>query len=73
MKINFIERKLNRRLYTTVEILFITKRVKLVEKNEFIATAFDTDNKTFIIYIASLASSNLNIHPSYKAQVILLI
>lgn len=73
IKINFTNHKLNERLYITIQILLTTKPGELVRKNKFAMTAFDLDNKIFMIHITLLTSSNLNIHPSCRAYIDLLI
>lgn len=70
-EINFLELELNQRLYTTIEALSTTKLVKLVEKKEFVIIALNLDGKTFVIYIAFFASTN--IYSFYIIQIILLI
>lgn len=39
-------------MFATGEILLTTKRVKLVKKKKFVATAFEPENETFIVYVA---------------------
>lgn len=50
---------------------------KLVRKKEFIAATFDSEYKTFVIYVTSFKSLNNDqisyIHFSYKAKIIALI
>lgn len=47
----------------------------MVKKKEFIIAAVDLDNKTFIVYVISLASTNqkIDIYPFHIAQIALLI
>lgn len=71
IKINFLEQKLNWRLYTTIEDLPTIKRVELVKKKEFVAAALDLDNKTFMVYLAFF--TNTNLYPSCIAKITLLI
>lgn len=52
-----------------MDILPTIKRVKLIEKKEFIIAVFDSKEKTFIVYVVSLVSSNPNIYFFYKAQI----
>lgn len=70
-EINFLDQKLNKILYTTIEILPTTKRVELIRKKEFVDTTLDPDNKTLIIHITFLARTN--VYPFYRAQIALLI
>ena len=71
--IDFLDWKLRWRTYITKETLATTKRVKLVEKKEFAATAFNSKYETFIVHITflgsatSLSSILLNVvYPSYR-------
>lgn len=45
--------------------------MELVEKKEIAARILDLDNKTFVVYVFFLASSNLNIdiYLFYRAQI----
>ena len=46
----------------------LLKKIKLIEKKEFITVVFDLENKTFIIYVAVLSvNSGDEVHPSKKA------
>lgn len=47
------------------------KQVELIKRKEFIVVAFDSNNKTFVVYIASLTSTN--IHSFCTIQIALLI
>ena len=75
--IDFLDRELRWRTYTTEEALSTIKRVELVGNKEFAAIALDPESETFIVYVAlfnSDASPNsspleLNIHPSRRPQV----
>lgn len=53
---------LNWRLYTIIETIINIKWVKLVKKKEFLATALDLNDETFVIYMASFISYSVNIH-----------
>lgn len=57
-------------MYIVVEILSITRQIELIEKNEVAIATFNLENKTFVVYIASLTISN--VHSFYKAQIALL-
>lgn len=57
-------------MYTTVKTLSNIRQVDLFRKKEFIAIALDPEDKTFIIYLASLTNSD--IHFSHEAQIALL-
>ena len=52
--VDFLDWELWWRTYTTKKALPTTKRIKLVDKKEFIAAAFDSEYETFVVYVASL-------------------
>ena len=52
--VQFVEKELTWRSYTTAEALPTTKRVELINKKEFAKAALDEKSKTFIVYMASL-------------------
>lgn len=68
-EINFLEEKLNWRLYINTEALSTTKQVELVDKKIFASIAIDLDDEIFIVHIASLISTN--VYLSYRAQIAL--
>lgn len=47
----------------------IIKRVELVAKKEFAAIALDPEHESFVVYVASLSSTPLDIHPSRRLQI----
>lgn len=55
-------------MYITAKTLPITRWVELVGKKEFISATFDSNNKIFIIHIAFLVSSNLDIDAHFFCQ-----
>ena len=63
--VQFVEKELTWRTYTTAKALPTTKRVKLINKKEFAKAALDENSETFVVQIASL---NLvpGIHPDRK-------
>ena len=67
--VDFLDRELWWRTYTTKKALLTTRRVELVRKKEFAATAFDSEYKTFIVHIAFLSSTLLNVHLFCKLQI----
>lgn len=75
VKINFIDRKLNLRLYTTIKALLTTNHIELVGKKEFVVATLNLNNETFIVHIVSLTSFNLDIdvHFFCRAQITSLI
>ena len=71
--IRFAERKLVLRTYTAVKVLPTTKRIEIIDKREFAATALNIDNKIFLVYVAALAKPTIiPIHLSHQAQVAVL-
>lgn len=48
-------------MYTITKAIFTMRGVELVGKKEFAFIAFDLDDKTFIIHVAFLTHSNLNL------------
>ena len=52
--IQFVEKKLIWRFYTTAKALLTTKWVKLIDKKEFAKTMLDKDSKTLVIYVVAL-------------------
>lgn len=65
-EIYFANWELNWRLFITVEILLTIKRIELVERKEFAATAHGSNEKTFVVYVA-ISSFNPDIHPFRRA------
>ena len=61
--VDFLGQELRWRNYTTEEAFATTRRVKLVEKKEFAATALNPEHKTFIVYVTSLNSTPLDARP----------
>ena len=49
-----------------------TKRVELIDRREFVATALNADNETFMVHVAALEVTNMVVHPSREAQIGLL-
>ena len=64
----FAEYKLVWRTYMAVEALPMTRRVKFIDKREFVAAVLNADNETFVVHIAALAKpTTMLIHSSYQA------
>ena len=53
--VQFVEKELTWRSYTTAEALPTTKRVELINKKEFAKAALDENSETFVIHVASLS------------------
>ena len=67
--VQFEEKELTWRPYTTAEALPTTKRVELINKKEFAKAALDEKSKTFIVYVASF-NLTPGIHPDRAAQIV---
>ena len=52
--VDFLDRELRWRTYTTEEALPTTRRVELVGKKEFAAAALDPEHETFVVHVVSL-------------------
>ena len=61
--VDFLERELRWRTYTTKEALPTTKRVERVGKKEFAAAALNPEHETFITHVDSLTGSDLGVPP----------
>ena len=72
--IQFAEKELIWRFYTTAEALPITKRVELIDKKEFVNVALDKNSKTFLVHVAALEAllAGMLIHPDRKVQIVFL-
>ena len=51
--VQFVEKELTWRSYTTAKALTTTKRVELINKKEFAKVALDEKSETFVVYVAS--------------------
>ena len=70
--IQFAEKELTRRSYTTKEALPTTCWVDFINRKEFAKAALNENDKAFVIHIASFTSKML-IHQAQEAQIALLI
>ena len=52
--VQFVEKELTWRSYTTAKALLTTKRVELIDRKEFAKAALDENFETFVIHVASL-------------------
>ena len=68
--IQFVEKELTWRSYTTAKALLTTKRVELINKMEFAKAALDENSETFVVHVVPL---DLRIHPDREAQIALLL
>ena len=70
--VQFVEKKLTWRSYTTAEALLTSKRVELINRKEFAKAALDEKSKTFVVYVVSLNLAP-GIHPDRAAQIAFLL
>ena len=65
VNIQFAEKKLIWRTYTTGDALPTTQRVEFIEKKEFAKAALDENIKAFVVHMSSLSlGSKMTIHPA---------
>lgn len=75
VKINFRDREFNW-ISTTIEAFLTTKLAELVGKKKFAAVVFNLNNKTFVVFIATLVISfnlDIEVHSSCKPQMTFLV
>ena len=70
--IQFVEKKLTRRSYTTAKALPTTKQVELINKKKFVKAALDEKSETFVVYVTFLNLVS-EIHPHKEAQIAFLL
>ena len=70
--IQFVEKELTWRIYTTAKALPTTKRFELINKKEFAKVALDEKSETFVVHITSL-NLVLGIYPGKEAQIAFLL
>ena len=70
--IQFVEKELIWRSYTTAEVLPTTKGIELINKKEFAKAALDEKSETFVVHMASLNLA-LGIYPDRKSQIAFLL
>lgn len=56
--------------YTAAKAFSITKRVKIINKKEFIKPALDRNSESFVIYITALKIPEITFYLSRVAQII---
>ena len=66
--IQFVEKELTWRFYTTAEVLPTTKRVELINKKKFAKVVLDEKSETFVVHVSSLKLSP-GIYPNKEAQI----
>lgn len=72
--IQFIKTEITRRRYIIANALLMTQKMKLIDKKEFAPAILNTNNKTFVMYVAALniRGTNIAIHSFWVAQIELL-
>ena len=71
IKINFTNCHFYWKTFTITKTLLTIRQLELIEKKEFTTTAFDLEDKVFIVHIASI-SRDLIIHSFWRALIALL-
>ena len=61
--VQFAEKKLTWRTYTTKEALQTTRQVKIIDWKKFAKAAFNKNIKAFVVYVSSLRLK-ISIHPA---------
>ena len=72
VEINFAERELSWRTYTSKEALPTTKWVQIIDQKEFAAAALAPEEEALVVHVAYLGAKMV-MHPARKAQVALLL
>ena len=70
--VQFAEKKLTWRTYTTEEALPTTRRVEIIDRKEFAKAALDENVEAFVVHVSSLGSK-MTIHLAREAQLALLL
>ena len=70
--IQFAEKKLTWKTYTTEEVLPTTRQVKIINQKEFAKAALDKNVETFVVHVSSLGSK-ISIDPAREVQLALLL
>ena len=64
--IQFADKKFIWKIYTSKEILSITRQIKLIDKKKFAKTVLDKSIEAFAVHMA-LLTSKIIIYPARKA------
>ena len=70
--VQFAEKELTWRTYTTKKALPTTRRVEIIDWKEFAKAALDENVEAFVVHVSSLRSK-MTIHPAREAQLALLL
>ena len=65
--VQYAEKELTWRIYTTKKALLSTRRVKLIDQKEFTKVVLNENIKALVIYVRSL-EAKITIHLARKAQ-----
>ena len=57
------------RTYITNKVLPTTKRVQIIDKKDFVITALDADNETFVMHVAIREQEEIPVHSKRQAQI----
>ena len=77
--VDFLGRELRWRSYTIKKAFLTTKRIKLVDKKEFLAAALDLEHKIYVVHVGLVSVimlpsfSLLDIHPFHRPEIARLI
>ena len=71
--IQFAQKKLTWRSYTTAKALPTTKRVEIIDRKEFAKAALDEHVEAFVVHVISLNLNSMLIHPGQEAKITLLV
>ena len=64
-----MEKEIIWRSYNIAKALLTPKQVELINKKEFAKVALDENSETFIVHVASLSSTLLDVHLSQRPQI----
>ena len=70
--VQFTEKELTWRTYTTEKALPTTRQVKIIDQMEFAKAALNENVEAFVMHVSSLGL-RISIHPAKKAQLALLL
>lgn len=55
--VQFVEKELRQSNYTTIKVLPITMKVKLIDKKEFASVVLNKNVKMFMVHVATLLAA----------------
>ena len=68
----FVEQEFVWRIYSAAKTLPKTQRIEIISKKKFATSTLNKEDKTFVVYMATLSVVDSNIHLSRQAQISLL-